>query len=236
MSWAGKAFWFWNLVKREHRTVTVSRAVLVDGGLSPPPSKIYPGTKCYIVTVAVDNKEHSGFGPTPSIAQRAAVLEAYKFLRAREPLDSSSKCLAGEKGKDNEDDFLSQATPPPDIYEPGLHPVAHHHKNVDGSVPHQCEDTGPNPHNDCLGRLSRVQHPPHLIVSHHKYPPRPNIQHCNDAERSADNVLDALLDMAQRKSVDIKFEFLFFTTEVSSSYPTQQGCPSHMGYGCVFSS
>lgn len=58
---------------------SVSRAVLVDGGLTPPPSRLYPGTKCYMVTVAMDGREHFGFGPTPSIARTAAIREATKF-------------------------------------------------------------------------------------------------------------------------------------------------------------
>lgn len=204
--------------------MTVSRAVLVDGGLSPPPSKIYPGTRCYMVTVAVDNKEHCGFGPSPSIAQRAAILEAYRFLRSSKDLNTRSKFVAGEEGSDSEgEDFHFQATQRPDN-ESLLH------GNVDDTVcsspHHHCEDTKglSRPmvhHNNDLARLSMVQprlsRPP---VNHHEgveYPPlnrysERSVVHCT---ADADNVLDSLLDMAQRKSVDIKFEFLFFTTEVS---------------------
>lgn len=75
---------FWSLVYQRHLRVNVSRAVLVDGGLSPPPSKIYPGTKCYMVTVTVDGRNDIGFGPSRSIAQLSAIREAYSYLRSRE--------------------------------------------------------------------------------------------------------------------------------------------------------
>ena len=55
------------------RRVTISKAVVVDGGLAPPPSKAYPGRKCYMVTVTCMGVEHLGFGPSPSIARKAAI-------------------------------------------------------------------------------------------------------------------------------------------------------------------
>ena len=54
----------------------ISKAVLVDGGLTPPPSRLYPGTKCYMVCVAYGGREYLGFGPTPFIARKAAIREA----------------------------------------------------------------------------------------------------------------------------------------------------------------
>lgn len=58
----------------------ISKAVIVEGGLTPPPSKIYPGTKCYMVTVTVDGSYHHGFGPTPIIAKNAALQFACEGL------------------------------------------------------------------------------------------------------------------------------------------------------------
>lgn len=53
--------------------VSISEAVVVDGGLTPPPSTFYPGRKCYMVTVTFGKVEHFGFGPSPSIARAAAI-------------------------------------------------------------------------------------------------------------------------------------------------------------------
>lgn len=72
----------------------VSRAVLVDGGLTPPPSKLYPGTKCYMVTVAtVEGNKHCGFGPSPSIAKRSAIIEACNCLA---PLPSNRSTVRAQ--------------------------------------------------------------------------------------------------------------------------------------------
>lgn len=106
---------FWSLVKRKSCAVAVSRAVVVDGGLSPPPSKIYPGRKCYMVTVRVDGEERSGFGPSPSIAQHAAILEAYKYLyscKIGEAVKLSEVFTGEESGSEVEGEIMSEATPP----------------------------------------------------------------------------------------------------------------------------
>ncbi len=71
---------FLSSVRREGLTVHVSKAAVVGGGLSPPPSQVYPGTKCFMVTVTIENNEHHGFGPTKDIARKAAIVEAYKSL------------------------------------------------------------------------------------------------------------------------------------------------------------
>lgn len=248
--------------------MSVSRAVLVDGSLSPPPSRIFPGTKCFIVTVTVDNKEHCGFGPTPSIAQRAAVLEAYKFLQDGGSLDVP---LTWEEGSDSEngDDSLYEATPPLKCSdkEPSLphnSEVGGSHKDGHSSNPynviqhpshsvqhpsHSIQHPSQFPSQSIQRPPQSIQHPPRSIQRPPHYPPHsiqrpPSIQHSsqhpaaiglsecppysnmqghNNADHSvvpllckdADSVLAALLDVAQRKAVDIKFEFLFFTTEVS---------------------
>lgn len=58
----------------------ISKPQLVDGGLTPPPSKGYPGTKCFMVTVTVDKNEYHGFGPSPSIAKTSALQKAFSSL------------------------------------------------------------------------------------------------------------------------------------------------------------
>ena len=58
----------------------ISKASIVDGGLTPPPSRFFPGTKCYMVTVTVDGCDHLGFGPTPIIAKNAALQVACDSL------------------------------------------------------------------------------------------------------------------------------------------------------------
>lgn len=156
--------------------VTVSKAELVDGGLSPPPSKIYPGTKCYMVIVAVDGKEYCGFGPSPSIAQRAAILEAYRCLSScrNGVVLNSSKCLAEEEGSDSEEEtIMSEATHPSHKEAWSPHPKVHCRKDAERCPPHY------------------------------------------RAAQDADSVLNALLAVAQRKAVDIRFDFLYMTTEVS---------------------
>ena len=70
--------------------VSISEAVLVDGGLTPPPSRIYPGRKCYMVTVDFGGVEHCGFGPSPSIARAVAIRQACRaHSSAREPSNTS---------------------------------------------------------------------------------------------------------------------------------------------------
>ena len=69
----------WNL-ERIGLEAHISKAVVVEGGLTPPPSRSFPGTKCYMVTVIVDGCDHFGFGPTPSIARCAAIQDACKSL------------------------------------------------------------------------------------------------------------------------------------------------------------
>lgn len=134
----GKLAEFWYLVHQRDRNVTVSKAVLVDGGLSPPPSKIYPGTKCYMVTVTVDGKRRIGFGPSPSIAQHSAILEACRYLKSCE-------------------------------------------------MEHLAPDTG-------------VPHPQKASPS----------QHCRN-----DHVVNMMFDVAKKKEVELNFDVIFYTTEVS---------------------
>ena len=70
---------FWSLVRASgisESAVKISKAVVVDGGLSPPPSKVYPGRKCYYVNLQVGGKAVAGFGPTPGVARRVALIQA----------------------------------------------------------------------------------------------------------------------------------------------------------------
>lgn len=60
--------------------VTYSSPIVVTGSMTPPPSSIYPGVRCYMVTVTVDERPFHGFGPTPYIARSAAEFEAYKSV------------------------------------------------------------------------------------------------------------------------------------------------------------
>ena len=55
-------------------------AAIINGSITPPPSRMYPGTKCYMVTVYIGEDRFHGFGPTPFIARTAAEYEAYKVL------------------------------------------------------------------------------------------------------------------------------------------------------------
>ena len=114
--WGMSESLFWSLVFSADLQVKVSEAVLVDGGLSPPPSKAYPGRKCYMVTVSVEGRgEHGGFGPTPGIARRAAIVEACKSFRAAASSTSESfegmECLAGEDSSDSEVEEMLPVSP-----------------------------------------------------------------------------------------------------------------------------
>ena len=66
--------------------------LLVSGGLSPPPSKVYPGRVCFMLSLAVGAKVFTGFGPTTRIAKHFAEVEAYKALLKEEG-------MAGEASK-----------------------------------------------------------------------------------------------------------------------------------------
>ena len=57
---------------------------LVNGGLAPPPSRFYPGTKCYMIILTINRVEYYGFGPTPNIAKHFATFEAYNSLPSEE--------------------------------------------------------------------------------------------------------------------------------------------------------
>ena len=61
-------------------TLEYTVPALVSGGICPPPSRVYPGTVCYMITVKVDRTEYHGFGPTPIIARHYAEVEAYNAL------------------------------------------------------------------------------------------------------------------------------------------------------------
>ncbi len=76
-----------------HRGLSLdySRPELVNGGNCPPPSRIYPGQMCYMITIVVTGgpakEEYHGFGPAPGIARRAAESKAYKALTSRSSED-----------------------------------------------------------------------------------------------------------------------------------------------------
>lgn len=107
---------FYRLVKSEGLVARTSKAVMVEGGLTPPPSKIYPGTKCYMVTVSVDDSDYHGFGPTPSIAKYAALqyaCEGLHLARSAAQLDLKEDCAMQEEEEDGtaseEDGTASEA-------------------------------------------------------------------------------------------------------------------------------
>ena len=62
--------------------VVYGRPEIVNGGVCPPPSGVFPGTLCYMVTVEVSGKTFVGFGPKPMIARKFAEYEAYRTLSA----------------------------------------------------------------------------------------------------------------------------------------------------------
>lgn len=65
--------------------------VIVNGGLTPPPSRIYPNTTCYMVTLRIGLKEFCGFGPTNFIARTAAEYVAHKALCVKQSPKSPCK-------------------------------------------------------------------------------------------------------------------------------------------------
>lgn len=94
---------FWSWLRSHGLRGKVSKAVLVDGSLSPPPSKVYPGRKCYMVTATVEGRgKFAGFGPTPGIARNSAIFQA---CRAFHPtLSEDMQPLAREASSDSETD------------------------------------------------------------------------------------------------------------------------------------
>ena len=61
---------------------------VVNGSLTPPPSRIYPNTTCYMVTLRIGKKEFHGFGPTNFIARTAAEYVAHKALCVNQSPDN----------------------------------------------------------------------------------------------------------------------------------------------------
>jgi len=69
-----------SIVKQNGYTIEYSVPELVTGGLCPPPSRLFPGTLCYMITVTVNGNSYYGFGPTPRTANHFAEFEAYNAL------------------------------------------------------------------------------------------------------------------------------------------------------------
>ena len=67
-------------VKQNGYLMEYSGPELVTGGLCPPPSRHFPGTLCYMVTVTANGNSYYGFGPTPKAAKHFAEFEAYNAL------------------------------------------------------------------------------------------------------------------------------------------------------------
>ena len=70
---------------------------VVNGSINPPPTKRYPGLKCYMVQVRVGPREYSGFGPTAVSARHFAESQAYLDLYFQ---------LTGGRGRESESDSL----------------------------------------------------------------------------------------------------------------------------------
>lgn len=66
--------------KKKGYTITYSRPQLVNGGLSPPPAKHYPGVVCYMAVITLNNTDFYGFGPSPSLATHYAEFETFNSL------------------------------------------------------------------------------------------------------------------------------------------------------------
>lgn len=60
--------------------VNYSQPEIVSGSVCPPPSHIYPGTVCYMVSISIDGQIFRGFGPKPMVARQYAEYEAYCAL------------------------------------------------------------------------------------------------------------------------------------------------------------
>ena len=140
-------------MKRSGYSVEYSKPQLVNGSLSPPPSRCYPGTVCYMVIVTVNNLDFFGFGPSPSLARRFAEFEAYNSLH---PLPvkvveevRSSVAVKGTDVESDSDDMerLSRCSSECEFDEGILktdrlhvyNGVNEHHSNVD--EPEQTSDT-----------------------------------------------------------------------------------------------
>ncbi len=99
---------FWSFVANDGLSVSISEPELVEGGLSPPPSKVYPGRKCYMVIVKVKGRgDYGGFGPTPGIAKRSAIMEACKSFPCN--AINTDACFADKvssSDSETEDSFL----------------------------------------------------------------------------------------------------------------------------------
>lgn len=61
---------------RNQPSCKYSPPVLINGSNTPPPSRRFPGTTCYMVTLTVQGKEFHGLGPTPQSAKAAATEQA----------------------------------------------------------------------------------------------------------------------------------------------------------------
>ena len=84
MSYAGPRYdgLLGSLAARHGCTLEYSLPELVSGGLTPPPSRVYPGRVCYMMTVQVGGSSYLGFGPNPLIAKHVAEFEAYRYVPA----------------------------------------------------------------------------------------------------------------------------------------------------------
>ena len=178
---------FWSLVRSGGLSAEISEAEVVNGGLSPPPSQVYPGRKCYMVTVQVkgggvgdgvgdgvgggrDMEKRAGFGPSPGIARRAAILEACKAFRSAAINDTA------QGGKDFADELSNSDS------------------DMDDVMPNHRGNSNDETSSRHAKRLNGIAIAP--LYSSNGY------------------VLKMLHDLAERKGVEIKMEVIQADSEV----------------------
>ena len=94
--------------------VHISPPQVVSGSINPPPSRKYPGLRCYMVLVRAGHREFRGFGPTPAAARKFAESQAFLGLLSEQ---EERRRLGRERELEGEEKDAAECSTDDDAHE-----------------------------------------------------------------------------------------------------------------------
>ena len=107
---------------------------VVNGSLTPPPSRIYPNTTCYMVTLRIGKKEFHGFGPTNFIARTAAEYVGHEALCVKQSPDHDNPYRSGQQTSQTPKKEFQFGNVVHSCFSKPFHPKKRHVKQLHGDV------------------------------------------------------------------------------------------------------
>ena len=221
---------------RRKLPVRYSEAKVVNGSINPPPSRFYPGKRCYMVTASVNEMKFHGFGPSEAIAKSSASYEAYKKLFdsneapsnvAQDKPASTPELFEIAEASSQETPIPSQRLSPPPTKGDDCPQLCSLSNTQSVCVDSQYQVRSPSTAQKYYVPRTQQDATDQRITSSSEMLPRSSGNSRKRFGRScAGGVLDRLLEQARKKGVKVQFETVhrggFVTVRASTGLSSKE--------------